>query len=450
MKKIAISIICPLIGALLMTSCLKDDDDTVLSSDVALLSFSIGDLKTTHTIQKENGEDSTYTTVMSGKAVKFTIDQEQRAVYNSDSILFGMDVTHVLVDVTADGGVCYQKPDGTLGSIEDSIDFTHPVIFRVTSHDGLFTRDYVVSLNVHKANPQKTSWVQYEEATFPANLFTEQKAFVKGDSLFVIGRDADGAYHVATASIANAVAWTATECRGVQSSGEGFSVVLTGDQFYLTAGAELYCSRDAIVWNMVGATSNTLTLLAVEEVNDTMSMVWGANADSLVVSSDMMTWQCQQPKKGVGVGVASFCQSLKTNESIVRTIFVATPEETDTCAQVWTKLSTEKGWEEIVPQGANIYGCPNLEHLAVIRYAGNMYAFGGKSVGARKAPLAAFGACYESRDNGVTWKENKQAFSLPETFEERAMSFSATSEGEYVWIMWSNGEVWRGRWNGLE
>ncbi len=439
MKKIAISLVCPLIGALLMTSCLKDDDDTVLSSDVALLSFSIGDLKTTHTIKKENGEDSTYTTVMSGKTVTFVIDQAKRTVCNSDSILFGTDITHVLVSVKADGGVCYQKPDGTLGSIEDSIDFTHPVIFRVTSYDEQFTRDYEVKINVHKADPKKTSWVEYKDATFPAGLFAEQRAFVKGDSLLVIGRDADGAFHTAATSLADGVSWTTTACSGIQGSGEELSVLLAEELFYLTTDAGLYHSHDGIEWKVVATTSAPLALLAAETKDDTTMVVWGTNADSLMVSSDKVAWQGQQPRKDIGTGVASFSQPLRTNNNIYRTIFIATSVKTsDAYAQVWTKLSTEEGWVEIEPQGTNVYGCPNLDNLTVVQYAGCMYAFGKGN-----------GTCYESRDNGVTWKENERSLSLPETFEKRTEGFSATTDGEYVWVMWNDGQVWRGRWNGL-
>lgn len=437
MKKIAISLICPLIGVLLMTSCLGNDDDTVLSSDVALLSFSIGDLKTAYTIQKENGEDSTYISVMSGKTVEFTIDQTQHIVYNSDSIAYGTNVTKVLVNVKADGGVCYLNPDGEMSSIEDSIDFTHPVTFRVTSYDAQFVRDYRVSINVHQVNPKETTWKLVDDANFPSDLFVEQKAFVKGDSLVVIGRDIDGVYHMAAASLANSSVWSTAMCVGISGSGEGLSVLLANDVFYLNTDAELYRSYDGVIWETLAEISSPLTLLAVEDGG--MPMVWGAGADSLVSSSNMVEWSRRQSKKSIGSGVASFCQPLRTNNKIYRTIFIATSSvKSDVYAQVWTKLSTEDSWVEIEPQGTNVYGCPNLENLVVVQYAGNMYAFGSGSK-----------VCYESRDNGVTWKENVVALSLPEAFEERTGIFSATTDGEYVWVMWSNGEVWRGRWNGL-
>lgn len=418
MKRIAISLVCPLIGALLMTSCL-DGDDTVLSSDVALLSFEIKDLKTKRTILKDDGTDSTYTTIVSGATVEFVIDQTARLVYNTDSLDYGTDVTGVLVDVMASGGVYYLKPDGEAGGVSDSIDFTHPVTFRVTSYDKQFERDYVVSINVHQVDPKKTIWKQVDGANFP--ILNNQKAFVKGDSLYVIGTGVDGVFLTASAALDDCGDWTTATCIGVE--GEGISVLLMDEFFYLKTDAGLYRSKDAISW---------VTVDEAAEIEDL-------------------------PGEGMDNGVAWFRHPLKTNEHIIRDIFVSTSEATDTCAQVWTKLSSDNQWVEVVPKGSNIYGCPNLENLTVIHYADKMYAFGGKSMGDRKEPLEALSACYESRDNGRTWKVNQEAFCLPKEFVGREEAFSAATDGEYVWVMWSKsgaekeyGEVWCGRWNGIK
>ena len=412
MKKIVISLICPLIGALLMTSCLGDDEVTELSSNVALLSFSIGDLKAKHTIKKADGTDSTYTTLISGSTVNFTIDQTKRLVYNVDSLPYSTNVKHVLVNVKANGGICYLKPDGETASVEDSIDFTHPVTFCVTSHDERFRRNYVASINVHQVDPNKTAWNRVEGVNLPA--LDRLKAFVKNDSLYVIGTDADGAYYTASAALTDCTNWTTTACSGIE--GTGFAALLVNEVFCLKTSAGIYSSEDAITWT--------------------------AASDDAEVNA--------LPGGGLERSVAWFCQPLKTNKNIIRTTFVNTPEAADTCAQVWFKLSTEESWVEVEPKGTNIYGCPNLENLAVIQYADKMYAFGGKSVGNRKVPLEAFGACYESRDNGVTWKVNDTALSLPEDFEIPNEAFAATTDGEYVWVVWGNGEVWRGRWNGIK
>lgn len=453
MKKTAISLIFPFIAAMLLTSCLGNDEDGVLSSSVALLSFEVNDLKTKHTIQKENGEDSTYTTVMSGSAIKFIIDQENRKVYNVDSIAYGTDITRVKVEVSADGGVYYLNADGEAGSVtEDSIDFTNPVIFRVTSYDGLHTRDYTVSILAHQVNPAETQWSHLSTANFPAGMFVKQKAFVKEGFLYVLGQDANGICYTLQTDVADGLQWTAaTEWTGIEGVSNCSSVIMSDDVFYIAVDGAIYRSADATAWTPVNNTTPVTRLLAVEE--GSAMVAWGTADNAFASSENMVEWKVNEvlQSRVPGEGVAFYCSPLLTNASINRTVFIATPtEETDTCARVWTKLTTEKDWVEIAPKGNNVYGCPNLENLSVLRYANKMYAFGGKSMGPRKNPLAAFGACYESVDNGVTWKVNEKALSLPKAFEGRGENFSAATDGEYVWVMWSeSGEVWRGRWNGL-
>ena len=398
MKRIAIGLIYSLVGALLMTSCKKDENLLANSSEVALLSFSIKGLR------------KVGNTVISGSSVSFTINHIDRTIENKDSIMFGADISRVLVSATGDGNVYYLNPE--LCSIEDSIDFTNPVTFRVISYDGQFTRDYTARINVHQVDPKKTMWNKVANTDFPT--WDKQKAFVREGYLYVIGSDADGAYHTASTELTDGASWITQPCKGIE--GTGLSMLFTEDSVYLNTDSGTYCSKDAITWTAVSEGSKVVAL----------------------------------PGEGIKHGVSWFSQPLSTNKNIMRSTFVATSEATDTCAQVWTKLSTETDWIEIGSNGNNVYGCPNLENLAVIQYADKMYAFGGKSMGNRDVPLSAFGACYESRDNGITWKVNESALSFPEEFKDREETFSTAADEEYVWVMWSNGEVWRGRWNGIK
>lgn len=413
-KRIAIGFVLPLIGAILMTSCSKDKESIERTSTVAMLSFGIKDIRTVHYTQDEEGKITPYTTITNGSLVKFTINQTNNSIYNADSIAYGTNLSRVAVNVKADGNVCYLKANGEAGAVEDSIDFTTPVTFRVISNDEKFYRDYKVSINAHQVNPKETVWKKVEGANLPC--LNEQRAFVKGNSLYVIGYDADGVYYTASAALTDVSAWATTPCSGIE--GAGLSALLIDDTFYLKTDAKLYRSDDAIAWTAVDDEDEIFTL-----------------------PTDMhhvVAW-LQLP--------------LTTNPDITRTIFVTTPETPGTYAQVWTQLSTEEKPIEIGSNGNNIYGCPNLEGLVVIQYAGKMYAFGGKSVGDLKEPLAPFSACYESRDHGVTWKVNEEAFSLPKDFgkaQYATETFSAATDGEYVWVMWGNGDVWRGRWNGVK
>lgn len=453
MKKIVKSLLFPLIGALFMTSCLGAAEETELSSTVALLTFQIEDLKTVHTIQNDNGEDSTYTTVMSGTSVKFTIDQVNQKVYNTDSIAYGTDITRVLVNVTSDGYVSYMKEDGNMSSIEDSIDFTHPVTFRVVSYDELYTRDYEVRLNRHQVHPDSTQWKQVN-ANFAANLFATQKAFIKGNQLYVLGNGIDGICYTTSTILPDASVWSnPVPCTGITGVADCTTAILVGDIWYLVSEGVLYSSVDAVSWVPSAVGNPQPQILLASEIGQGTTL-WGADKSYFVSSDDMETWTAngQQFDKEIKSHVATFTTPLRSNANINRTLFIALPiEANDTCAQVWSKLSTETKWVEIAPKGTNIYGCPHLENLAVIHYADKMYAFGGKSVGLRKKPIEAFSHCYESADNGVTWKVNKKSFNLADTFRGRNETFSAVTDGEFVWIIWSaSGEVWRGRWNGIK
>lgn len=453
MKKIATSLLCPLIGALLVTSCLGEAEETELTSTVALLTFQIQDLKTVHTIQKANGEDSTYTSVMNGESVKFTIDQTCHKVYNTDSIAYGTDISKVLVKVTSDGYVSYLKEDGNIGSIEDSINFNHPVTFRVKSYDELHERDYEVSINKHQIHPDSTQWKKMD-GNFTPELFATQRAFIKDNRLYVLGNGNDGKGYTTSTTLPDAAVWNKpTPCTGITSMADYTEAMFIGDTWYLIADGVLYSSTDATIWT-TSSTSNPLPqiLLASETAQETT--VWGADKESFVSSDDMATWtpNGQRFRKGIKARVATFTAPLRSNENIKRTLFIALPAEgSDTCAQIWSKLSTAKEWVEVEPKGTNIYGCPHLENLAVIHYADKMYAFGGKSIGPRKVPIEAFSRCFESADHGVTWKENKKAFSLPNTFKGRSETFSTVTDGTFVWVIWSaSGEVWRGRWNSIQ
>ena len=450
MKKIAISLICALVASTTLTSCLPDGEETELTSTVALLSFSINDLKTRHTITLASGKDSTYTTIMASKNIRFTIDQAQGLVYNSDSIAYATDVTRVVTNIGADGYVSYYKGDEKVGySEEDSIDFTHPVKFTITSYDEKFSRDYLISINVHQVDPRTTSWRQLEQANFPAGLFAAPKALVREAVVYVLGTDGEGRGYTTTTALGDGVQWSApAEWTGLPAGADAASVQLVGDVFYMVADGALYSSADALAWATVGNAQPVSTLLAVEDDTQT---AWAMVDGTIASSTDMSAWQLgQQPKHAIKAGVAAFSEPLRTNANISRTLFVALPEaEADTCAQVWSKLSADTCWVEVEPQGTNIYGCPNLEHLAVIRYAGKMYAFGGKGLGNRKQPIEAFSACYESRDNGVTWRVRDNVLRLPEAFKGRDEAFATVTDGTCVWVMWSTGDVWCGRWNGL-
>ena len=454
MKRTVISLICPIIIGLCFTSCLPEAEETELTSTVALISFSINDLKTRHTITLESGKDSTYTTIMDASSIPFTIDHINGQVYNASPISYGTDVTHVVTKLEADGYVFYYKDGEKTGySAADSIDFTEPVKFTVVSNDEKFSRDYLITLNVYKTDPYATHWEQIEGAALPAELSTNLKALIKDEQVYLFGQDAEGKYYTTSTSVEDGAQWQSpVEWSGVEGVADASSVTLFEDAFYVLAEGTLYRSENGVQWEAT-ATSGLTCLLAV--TSEATPTVWGIKDNTFAYSADMLEWNNYDQNAGNGIDkrIAYFSEALRTNPNIHRTIVIGSAKQSaDTCVQVWSKISTEQEWAEVVPMGTNRYGCPNLENLAVISYHGKMYAFGGKSLGNRLVPTEAFDACYESRDNGVTWRVRDYAFSLAKAFEGRDGNFTTVVDAHNrVWMLWgTSGEVWRGTWSGID
>ena len=448
MKRTVISLICPIIIGLFFTSCLRDSDETVPTSTVAITSFSISDLKTQYTTVTNDGEDSTYTVIQKTSLLPFTIDHYLGQIYNEDSIAYGTDVTRVLVKISADGNMYYHKGEEKVAyNKEDSIDFTDPVKFTVVSNDGDYSRDYLISINVHKVDPKKTEWKQLTGANFPAGLFCEQKAVIRDQQIYVLGCDENGKYYTTSTTTDNGMIWSEPEqWTGVEEGADCSSITLFDGMFHVLVGNTLYRSGDGVAWEATAA-QGIDCLLAV--TSEEQPVAWGVMDGKFAYSEDMLAWTSLEQAAGMNKGIAYISKPLNTNPYIYRTVIIGTSEvATDTCAKVWSKLSTEKEWAEVKPDYDNPYTCPNLENLAVISYHNRMYAFGGQSVGLREVPLEAFEACYESRDNGVTWRVRDEAFKLSEEFVGRDEHFSTVvDDKDRVWILWSqSGEVWRASW----
>lgn len=451
MKKIAIVLLCPLFVGLSLTSCLPESEETELTSTVALLSFGINDLKTRHTITLSNGKDSTYTTIMAASGIRFTIDHQQGVVYNSDSIAYGTNVTRVITKISADGYVYYYKDGERTGyNAEDSIDFTNPVRFTVVSHDERFSRDYLISINVHRVNGKKTHWEWLKDADFTANLYTEQQAIIKDEQLYVLGKSHTGEGYTTSTAIADGKHWSEpAPWTGIENNADCSSIILHNGSFYLLAEGVLYRSDDGIAWQKTNAGGVTCLLGVTSE---SRPIAWSLIGDTFASSADMSIWETNGQNTGSGMDkrIAAFSHPLRTNEGIHHSIIIGIDSQSsDTCAQVWSKLSTEEKWTEIVPAGTNTYGCPNLENLAVVRCHNRMYAFGGKSIGYRQVPIEAFSACYESRDNGVTWRTRDDGFTMHHSFIGSTDTFSAVADDKQrVWVIWStSGKVWRATWS---
>ena len=158
--------------ALLITSCLKDDDDsnTQYYNDTAIASFKLATVNRYIHTTSSSGTDSVYKVAMSDPVV-FTIDQTQHKIYNTDSLSSDCDLKHILATISSKNSgtvVLNYGPDSLMYySSTDSIDFEKLIDLRVYAQDGSGYRSYEVKINVHQSETGKMIWEQKSAADLP-------------------------------------------------------------------------------------------------------------------------------------------------------------------------------------------------------------------------------------------------------------------------------------------
>ena len=88
--------------ALLVTSCLKDDNNSEVQyyNDTAIVTFKLATVNRYVHTTSSTGADSVYKKTLSDPVV-FTIDQAQHKIYNTDSLQSDVDLNHILATVSS-------------------------------------------------------------------------------------------------------------------------------------------------------------------------------------------------------------------------------------------------------------------------------------------------------------------------------------------------------------
>ena len=180
-----------MIALFAMVSCNSSDteeyEEYVLPSDVAITSFTIS----ANDDLLEN-LDSVY----------FTIDLENRRIFNADSLPKGTDVSRLVVNITyplvqsiklkvTGGKVMEDEEIDYYQQSTDSIDFTGNVALELVSADGSTTATYDIKVNVHQMDPDSLYWNSTSRRDLPAlNSPLAQKTVMMEDKLFCLIKEA--------------------------------------------------------------------------------------------------------------------------------------------------------------------------------------------------------------------------------------------------------------------
>ncbi len=442
MKRTFFSIIILAVALVSVVSCLKDAE-TEKTPQAAITSFVVGYYNVRFQDIDQQGNDSI--TYYRGGGILFpmTIDQVNNRIYNIDSLDYGSDVDAVTVSVGGVGRACYYYLDNPeilyVWTGYDSIDFTpsRGLVFRMISSDGTYNRDYRVQLNVRKVFPDSLLWSQADSTGFTA--FREPCAVILNDSVYNFGLDDADALGVVSKSIKGGVWTSPAVLTGIPFAGWSRNVIVYAGKIYAQSGNSIYGSTNGREW--VEQRSGIKSLIRTDDDG----VIWAVDTEGdIIKSTDMSEWTkvCVKPEGFPDSAAVAFDYPLATNKKIQRTVLAGLDNDK---VSVWTILSTDTVWSQIDAPARTVLRLPVMQNLSVIRYDGSLYAFGKGLDGFR-----------QSSDNGITWYWCSPYVKNNETSWNRYMQFPKELKGydgdfSYavdrlgcIWVMTSDGQVWRG------
>lgn len=457
-------------GAMMMASCLSNDDDITnitYYNDTAITSFSLGTLTRTYlcnngdTIKKAYEQTTDSTTTVDASTYTFTIDQLKHEIYNTDSLPAGTDVRKAVCTVASknSGIIAVRRIDNdTLDFYRstDSLDLSRPREFRVYSSDGTTYRKYTVSLRVHKELADSFKWSRqsFGDASITAGARNARLISGADRMLAVVSDDNSSTFLAKPASGSGEWESLGSNLNRTFSADAYKNVAALGEWIYLLDGGELLKSKDCEIWQKVETDGTQLKQLA----GASKSKLYALTAGGMASSADGTAWTEAKLDGGftqLPEGRISLCTlPLRTNSDDARIVMAGNGNGADSTAMVWGKIeesgtaADDYSWS--LYEGGEKLLLPDMEGLTVIRYDGKLLAIGGKGRGGSSAQ--PYARLYESTDQGLTWRSSS-LFTLPADFsheaEPGAVDMAADNENN-IWLIDAKaGKAWKMRINRL-
>lgn len=466
----------PLIAVLfaatsIMTSCLDNDVEQITyTSETSITGFSLGTLNIDRIGKDQNGEDSAYVDTLNCSDYPFTINQLTREIENKDSLPYGTHIDKVITSITYDAGALAYRPKGadtdTLWTSTDSIDFSGdtykmstitPIEFKVYAYSGAIGQAYKVKVNVHQQIPDTIAWKKFDNS-FSNRSLSKQKAVYANGKVYVFGEN--GGTHIEYSDVSNdnPTSWVAVT-KNVPADIDTYSATACAEYIYFLAGTNKQLYK-------LDVNSNEITSVGTETFemliggNDIKSELYAVKEGEKGRKSGIYkenTWtEDATPFTLFPAGKPFFSNTTTAsyNSDITTTIALCnSTTANDTTALVFNRISSDNKWEERMQN----LPLPNLENVTMIYYDGKLYAFGGGY-----GEIKPFSQFYCSTDNGLCWRPVTECMAFPAEFSELYTAHnknyscavtpkleSETSRGNFIWIVWEDGSICRGRINRL-
>lgn len=454
---------CPLVllfaAVAFLASCLSsDNEDIVYSDDVAITMFSIKSAEMTVYTTSSKGEDSTYVTSNTSlSSYKFVIDHAKGEVYNVDSLPYNIDASKILVSCTTkNNGIpvlrSIEKPDSMTYLTTDTVDFTHPRKVVVYSASGMYSREYTVTVNVHKQNGDEINW---HKVTTDDNLasLTNMRGFQLGEFLYVMGVKDGRTMVYGSIRDDEHRNW---DLLATLSENASRNAVVRNDSLFVLDGTDLKVSVDGVNYKDVTVQAPITRLVAQSSV----ALYGIGDSDNMLMSEDAgKTWLADDvdfgtviPTRDITYTVVDYPNLSNAECVIITGNRDAESYPQDTTAVVLTKIiektagARKNVWSGVVVNSWNSNLLPRMDNLTILPYDDAAYVLGGNGIGDCK--VTAFSAFYRSIDCGFSWRKSAD-MKLPDGFESSPTSFAVFVDSDKnVWIVCgASGAVWKGRLN---
>lgn len=228
-----------LLMSIAISSCLNSDDNYEYSSDATIRAFGLD-------------------TIKKGIYYKFTIDQLKREIYNVDSLPVGSDtiIDKILIDtLDITGWVTSGLQDTLFNNLTDSVDFREPITLKVHAADGVTTREYKITVNVHTQDPDSLIWREASSLPTSPAANKQKSVILKNDveeeNLYVY-TSTTSAYRSSLGNPAH-LSWTPIGVTGMPANTDLGSIVSFKNQLFVaTPNGEVFCSDNGNVWVNAG------------------------------------------------------------------------------------------------------------------------------------------------------------------------------------------------------
>lgn len=444
------------LGCAVLSSCMKDDDEVVLSSECYIVDFSLESVKRIIHTKASDGSDSTYTIKIDGSYFPMTIDHRNQIIENRDSLPYNSIITNLQATISYNGSMLSYRPaDAVEDSLwkayktSDSINFSKPLHFSVAAVDGKTYRVYTVKLNVHQMEGDSLYWNCSDSVVAGLEKMTEMKSVALNGKLLVLGRTEAGVDLLVRSGLGESGNWE-EHSTALPADADLPTLRMNRNRLYLTSKqGQLYTSEDGLAWETLGAPQEGLSLVAVTE-----QFYYALMNGKLYRSADAAEWL----EEGLDEDYSYLPQCNVLSVDYVqgngnkRLYMAGASDETETAEGLaWSKM-----WRSDVVEGDamwmyfnrsddNQYYFPLLEDQTLFPYDGRLMTFGGRRIDKEGESMACL---YVSNDNGITWKPDMDLH-LPFELKGVEGPLAATVDANhYIWII-ANRQVWRGRLNRL-